>query len=151
MKKHVTAVVLLTPLFLSINGCDALRGLAGTLQPSRMTRVELRNNGDFPVDVTLFYDDDQDILDGIIQETGNERTFQIAAQSTETFSRECDDLQAIIIDGADLRLIGQVGPETDTDVLRDGDDFGCGDTIIFTFDHSELILDFDVTTSVNAG
>ena len=35
------------------------------------------------------------------------------------------------------------------DVLRDGDDFSCGDTIVFTFDHSGILVDFDVTVSID--
>ena len=34
------------------------------------------------------------------------------------------------------------------DVLRDGDDFRCGDTFVFTFDHSLVLVDFDVSVSV---
>jgi hypothetical protein len=48
-------------------------------------------------------------------------------------------------------VVGEIGPETDTGVLRDGDDFGCGDRITFTFDHSAVIVDFDVTVDVSNG
>jgi len=57
------------------------------------------------------------------------------------FSKDCDNLQAIIISDADLEVVG----EEDTGTLRDGDDFGCGDTIIFTFD----LIDFDITVESN--
>jgi hypothetical protein len=71
-----------------------------------------------------------------------------AQGKTETFTRDCDQLQAIVIDDTDLMVIGQLGPETDTDVLRDGDDFGCGDTLVFTFDHGPLFVDFAISTSI---
>ena len=35
-----------------------------------------------------------------------------------------------------------------TDVLRDGDEFGCGDTITFTFDHSDALFDFFITVEI---
>jgi hypothetical protein len=123
-------------------------GILGLIGQTRTTTVELRNNGDFPVSVVLFYDDEQDTLDGAIQETGTERTFTIDAGQSQTLTRACDDLQAVIIDDADLEVVGSVGPEDRSDLLRDGDQFRCGDTIVFTFDHSDNILDFDVTVNV---
>ena len=131
-------------------GCDTLTPLIGTLQPNLVT-VELVNNSDFAVEGTLFYDDDQDTIEEILVETGTERAFTIAAGGRSSFSVRCDDLQAVIIDNASLQIVGDVGPEANTDVLRDGDDFGCGDTIVFTFDHSDEILDFDVTVTTRSG
>lgn len=133
---------------ITASGCDALQQIIDVIGGTSMTTVELRNDGEFPVEVILFYDDDQETLDGVIQETGTQRDIVVAAGTTESFSRPCDDLQAIIIDDADLRVIGQVGPETSSDLLRDGDDFGCGDTIVFTFTHSALLVDFDVAVTV---
>ncbi|MCH7884473.1 MAG: hypothetical protein IIC01_04415, partial [Planctomycetes bacterium] len=52
-------------------------------------------------------------------------------------------------DDADLLILGDIGPEANSDVLRDGDDFSCGDTIVFTFDHSGILVDFDVIVSVD--
>lgn len=134
-----------------LGGCDALRGLIGVIEETQRTGVQLRNQSDFAVEVVLFYDDDQETVDGLIQETGTERNFTVVAGGTQSFSRPCDDLQAVIIDDADLLVIGEVGPEDRTDVLRDGDEFDCGDTIVFTFDHSDVVVDFEITTSVNAG
>ena len=126
-------------------GCEALVGL---LRPSETT-VVLVNDSDFDVEVVLFYDDDQNILKSLLTEIGEEMTLTLAAGGQSTFSRDCDDLQAIIIDDADLQLIGQLGPEANTDVLRDGDDFGCGDTITFTFDHSDVLFDFDIAVAID--
>ena len=41
-----------------------------------------------------------------------------------------------------------MGPEANTDVLRDGDEFRCGSTIVFTFSHSAAVFDFGITTRV---
>ena len=48
---------------------------------------------------------------------------QIIAEGcqTTTFTRDCDDLQAIIIGDADLQLPLGLGPDASTDVLHDGD------------------------------
>lgn len=131
-------------------GCDQLGTIIGLL-PSAQTKVELVNNGSFPVDAKLYISDEQDIPESLLtSDVGTMLEFTIGEGMTTTFSRDCDELQAIIISDADLLIIGEVGPETSTGVLRDGDDFSCGDTIVFTFDHSEVIVDFDVTHSVRA-
>ena len=126
-------------------GCDAVSDL---LSPSRVT-VSLVNNGEFEVQARFFISEDQNTLEALLTELGDELNFTVPAGETTTFTRDCDDLQAIILDDAELRVLGGVGPEADTDVLRDGDDFGCGDTIVFTFDHSDLLLDFDVAVAAH--
>lgn len=125
-------------------GCDAILGV---LQPSVVT-VRLVNNSDFAVQARVIYDDDQDLPRDILEETGTELEFTIPAGGATTFSRSCNNLQAVVVDNADLLIVGEIGPEADTDVLRDGDDFSCGDTIVFTFDHSEVLVDFDVVVEV---
>jgi hypothetical protein len=132
-------------LSVSLAGCAAFFDI---VQPNR-TVVRLVNNGAFPVRVELFISDEQDIPEDLLTADSDDReVFTVGPGGVESFSMDCDGLQAIIIDEADLQLVGQVGPETGTDVLRDGDDFGCGDTINFIFDHSELIVDFDVEVVV---
>lgn len=128
-------------------GCDALSGLIRIVQPSIVT-VELVNDSDFAVEGELFYDDEDDTIREVLEETGTRRQFVIAAGGVSRFTARCDDLRAIVVANADLQIIGGVGPEASSDVLRNGDDFDCGDTIIFRFDHSDAILDFDVAESV---
>ncbi len=125
-------------------GCPSLVGLL----PSDRTTVELRNDGDFAVEVTLFTAENQEIPRSLLTELGTRSDLRVEPGESTSFSRDCDELQAIVIDDADLILIGDVGPDADTDVLRDGSDFGCGDTITFTFDHSAALLDFDVSVSI---
>lgn len=132
-------------VFLSmLSGCDAVTDLVG---PSTV-RVRLVNNGQFDVEGTLFYGDQQDLPKIVLTEFGEELDFTVPSGGSDTFVRACDDLQAIVIEDADLLIIGDIGPETSSGVLRDGDDFSCGDTIVFTFDHSGILLDFDVTESI---
>jgi hypothetical protein len=129
----------------ALAGCEALLSL---LLPSRTT-VVLDNRGDFPVEVTLFTSSNQDIPEVLLTADDDDaEQFTVAAGDRVTFSRDCDDLQAIIIEDADLQVVGQAGPQADTGVLRDGDDFGCGDTITFTLDHSAVLVDFDIAVGV---
>ena len=74
--------------------------------------------------------------------------FIVDPGETFTFALACDDVQAIILEDADLRVVAGVSPETDSNLPRDGDEFRCGDTIIFTFDHGLLLVDFGVTISI---
>jgi len=138
------AVAVLTCLSAGLGGCNSLVGL---LRPSE-TSIVLANDSDFDVDVVLFYGDDQNILELLLTELGEEMKLTIGPGEQITFSRDCDDLQAIIIDDADLLVIGQLGPEVKTDVLRDGNEFGCGDTITFTFEHSDAIFDFSIAVNI---
>ena len=143
MNKSLAVAVLLC-LSAGLAGCDSLVGFLR----QRETSVVLVNSGDFDVEVVLFYGDDQNMLEALLTEIGEEMTLTIGAGEQFTFSRDCDDLQAIIIDDADLLLLGELGPEVKTDVLRDGDEFGCGDTITFTFDHSDALFDFFITVEI---
>ena len=129
---------------LMLAGCDALV----LFFPPTTVTVLLVNDGLFPVNVDLFYSDVQEIPDFLLTEVGTEVNLTVGAGLSRTITRDCDQLQAIIIDNADLEVLGSIGPEANTDVLRDGDEFGCGAVITFRFTHSEAIVDFDVSTSI---
>jgi len=144
--KRYRSIILLAALPLIVGGCGWLPGIIGG--PNRTT-VRLINNTPFPVEVDLFYYDIQEAPEAIITSLGTEVNETVASGGVFSFSRDCDEIQAVIIDDADLRIIGGVGPEERTDVLRDGDDFGCGDIITFTFTSSALGTDFQIATSVD--
>lgn len=127
-----------------VSGCSFLGGLLGPTT----TSVRLVNDGDFDVEVVLYYGDDQDALEEILTEFGTRMEFTLSPGESTTLTRDCDDLQAVVIDNAELRILGAIGPEAGSDVQRDGSDFGCGATITFTFDHGPLFVDFDVSVSV---
>lgn len=146
MKKRVVMAPLLS-LLLAAAGCDNLGALADLLAANRVT-VDLVNNAVSAVELTVIISDEQLIPDFLGDLLGEELDFVLQPGETRSFSRDCDDLQAIFIEDADLLLLGNIGPEANTDVLRDGDDFSCGDRIVFTFDHSAVVLDFDVTISI---
>lgn len=131
-------------------GCAAGAVLAmlssgcGLLSPSSVT-VNLINNGDFAVEVQIFVHSDQNVLETLIDDVGEELNFSVPAGSTVSFTRDCDDLQAIIIEDADLQILGGlITPDANTEVLRDGSDFGCGDTLTFTFTHPDLALSLNI-------
>ena len=146
MNKRVVMAPLLAVL-LAAAGCNDLGALADLLAANRVT-VDLVNNAASPVDLTLIIGDEQ-LLPGFLGELlGEELDFVLQPGETSSFSRDCDDLQTIFIEDADLLVLGSLGPEANTDVLRDGDDFSCGDRIVFTFAHSAVVLDFDVTVSI---
>lgn len=130
-----------------IAGCDVIPFL---LLPSTVT-VELVNDSlTAPVTVRLFYHDDEDVFEVILVQSllTTEREETILPGETVSFTRDCDDLRAIIIERAELQVFG-FSPEVDTGVLRQGEDFFCGSTIVFRFTHSSLIFDFAVTTTID--
>jgi len=134
-------------VWLMCTGCGVLETLVN-LFPSRDVTVRLVNAGEFAVEVKLFISDQQDIPEQLLDEVGTELDFTVPAGETTTFSRSCNDLQAIVVDDAQLLVIGGAGPHANSSVLRDSTNFGCGDVIVFSFDHSDLIVDFHVTSAV---
>ncbi len=115
---------------------------------ANQTSVRLVNHSDFPVSVTLYTDEEQNIPEDLLTEVGTRMQYTLAPGQVEVFSDDCDSLQAIVIDDADLEVVGSIGPSDHSSVLRDGSDFGCGDTITFTFDHSALLVDFSVAVAI---
>ncbi len=140
------SVCALALALLSVAGCDALLNPLGL----DIVTVKVVNNGDFPIVVEIYYADEQLIPEALLTSTGTRVDLTIQPGQTETFTRACDDLQAIIVNDADLQVIGGLGFETRGSVLRDGTDFNCRDTITFTFDHGILLLDFAMTATVQS-
>jgi hypothetical protein len=110
--------------------------LVDLISPNTVT-VRLVNDGDFAVETEARISDEQLILEDVLEETGEQITNTVGAGQVVTFTRPCDELQAIMVSG-DLQLVGEIGPSQKTDVKRDSEDFNCGDTIVFTFDHPDV-------------
>jgi hypothetical protein len=140
MKNKLVVLALLSVVPL-LTSCDAILGL---LQPNQVT-VRLANNGSFDIEVTVVTSDNQNVTEDILDSTGATTQYTIAAGQVQTFTRNCSSLQAIRIKDAQLLVIGQVGPHTNSAVFRDGTDFNCGSTLTFTFQHGDLLVDFNVT------
>lgn len=125
-------------------GCNTLNRFLGL----DTVEVVLVNQGSFPVEVDLYISDVKDIPESLLVTLGEKLEFTLAPGQTQRFSRSCDDLKAMIIHDADLRVAGSIGPEAETNVLRTDGDFDCGDQIVFAFVHSPIITDFHITTQV---
>lgn len=126
-------------------GCEALVGLVTT---STVT-VTLQNDSDqFPVAATIFYDDEEDTLKLLVIEFGESQDFSVPAGESRSMTRSCDDLRGLVLEDADLLIVSGLGPETDSDLLRIGSDFECGDEVVFTFSHEiiPLNLRLNITT-----
>lgn len=143
MNRRTRTVSIALLLLLPLAGCGTLLGL---LLSSRVT-VLLVNDTDFDVEVSIILDSRQDLPEFLLTETGEQVDMTVPAGETLSFTRDCDDLQAILIEDADVLLLGGLGPESNTDVLRDGDEFRCGDTIVFTFTQPS-ILDLNIAIDV---
>lgn len=146
MQRMMRLAALSIVLFPLLSGCGDLSNL---FAPSETT-VALVNDGSFPVEVKLYTHTDQNVLEALITAVGTERNYTIPAGETRVFTFACDDVQAIYIDDAELSLIGDIGPSQNSDqVYRDGSDFNCGDTILFTFTHPTLPTSLSIEFSVN--
>jgi hypothetical protein len=131
-------------LSLAAAGCDSLAALMALFGPS-VTSVRLVNNTSANVEGTLYFSGEQDIPEDLLTTDllATEVEFEIAAGASRVIRTEsCEDLQAVIIDKAELLLLPGLSPDTGSDVLRDGEDFHCGDEVVFTF---ALAPDFTVT------
>ncbi len=135
-------------LFVSLAGCDGAGFLLDLVLPTNVTIRLVNDTGEFDVEATLRYADDDDIFSFILTEFGVEETFVIPPGEAVLIRKDCDELQAIMIEDADLLVFGLSVVDTETDVLRDGQDFECGDEIVFTFTRSAESGDFDVFVDV---
>src|SRR5262245_54109458 len=113
----------------------------------RQTTVDLQNNTPNMVQATVFFDDDQNVLESLIESVGAQQSYTIPAGESRSFSRNCEEIQAVKVKG-DLLLLGGLGPSKSTNVFRDGTDFGCGDRLLFSFTSTTippaLNIDFSV-------
>jgi hypothetical protein len=125
MTRTALVIALTSPLIAFVTGC-------GTQQ----TSVELVNNTSHTVDVQLFYHEEQNLPEALIEADGTEVNYSIPAGQSRSFARDCDDLQAIFINDAEMQIAPGISPEADTDAYREPDDFTCGDTITFNFNES---------------
>jgi hypothetical protein len=143
MSRLIVSTILLA-IAIVPSGC----GLLDNLVPQPLTTVRLVNNGQFDVRVTVVFDDEQDAPRELLTEFGTALEFTLSPGESTSFSRDCDQIQAITLDNAELRIIGGVGPGFDSEVFRDGSDFNCGDVIEFSFDHSDILVDFDADVAI---
>ncbi len=138
-----------TGILAGLVGLAGSCGDFGIILPGQVT-ITLDNRGDYDVDATIYYDNDEDIPLFLLTRSGTRVEFTVDEDDTVTFFRDCDRVGAIVVSDARLRVLSGIGPRASSDVLRQGDDFECGDRIIFTFDHSNALLDFRVSDRVQS-
>lgn len=126
----------------ALTGCSFLLDLL----PTSQVQVEFVNDTDFSVTVQAFYNEDDDALELVLEETGTEVNQTIPAGETRSFTRNCADLGAIYIERAELNVVGSIGPEDGTGVQRQGSNFDCGETLRFTFTGNALDLNISVSS-----
>jgi hypothetical protein len=126
-------------------GCN---GLLDALGPSTTT-VTLVNSGSGTLTVQIFTGTNQNASDFELEGFGDEQNITVPANSTRTFSLPCDDLQALLVADADVDIFAGIGPSADLDVLRDGTDFNCGDTVTLTFTYTLLPPNLTITPSTD--
>lgn len=152
ISKFHQRVVLLTSLTLfafGAAGCNTgLANLFTNLLSPSTTAVRFVNNTDFNIEGRIIIDDEQNTTEELLEQLGTEIDFSVASGATNSISRDCDDLQAFLLDDANLQVLGTAGPDVRSDVLRDGSDFNCGDTIVLTFTASAIGTNFDVAVTV---
>lgn len=126
-------------------GCDALLTLLTT---SNVTVTLQNDSPDFSIDATIFYDDEENTLEFLVLELGKSQTFTIPPGESRSITRSCNDLRALVLQDADLRIVIGISPETSSDLLRIGSDFECGDEVVFTFSHDIIpsTLRLSITT-----
>lgn len=129
-------------VLLTVSGC----GLASLLPPSTTT-IRLVNNGQYTVDGKLYYDNQQESIKDLVKLYGTEVHFTIPAGESQTIIKDCNEIQAVYIDNAKLQT-GLLTPDDNTELIRDGTDFNCGDTITYTFSHTVILVDFSISTAI---
>ena len=140
MKRNTLFLLGFAALLCMGNGCPV------SVSPNT-TSVRLVNHTAFPIQVTVYYDSHQNIIEQLLESVGTKYEATVAPGASEFFSRDCDELQAITIQEAKMVIVGDVGPSTDSLVYRDGTDFGCGDTLTFTFTQPTLPTELNVSFS----
>lgn len=133
--KRLTLLIAVVPSALASMGCYV---------PPPQTTVRLNNTTNFPVDVRLFYDENQLLPENLIEAEGVELAFVLQPGEVQSFARDCEALQAIFIKNANMRVLPGFSPEASTGVYREPDDFGCGDVLTFTFTQDALATDLDI-------
>ncbi|GJM25194.1 MAG: hypothetical protein DHS20C16_16090 [Phycisphaerae bacterium] len=147
ISKTYAAFIAMILIGATITGCGAVGFLGNILGSNRVTVRLVNNSDDFDVDVQVRYGDENLETKDLIKVLGEEVNRSLSPGEQAEFTRDCDELESIFIDEAELQA-PLISPKEDTDVIVDGDNFSCGDTIVYTFSHSDILIDFDISTSI---
>src|SRR5438477_10023560 len=93
--------------------------------------VNVKNDTSSTVSGKAVFSSDQNVGDPAIDQSGSEEDFTLNAGESHAFSRNCNDLKAIKVEGT-LQVVAGIGPSNSTKVFRSGTDFNCGDRLQFS-------------------
>jgi hypothetical protein len=122
MKKKLVGLLLLACVPPMMGGCITF-----------FTTMELVNNTDYPLHVSLYYSVVSSDQASVVKNSGVKTEFDVAPGETAALVQSCPDVQAVLVEDAQLSVNGSPGPAAGTQVYRANLDFLHGDTVIFTF------------------
>ena len=137
----VTAVVLLC-------GCDVVESLWEVVGPNTV-RVVLVNTTESDVDPQMFVNEEEDLLEFLLDNDLNRFAEGVILEpgDVEVFTFDCDDIGIVGSVDAELLFAPLISPDSSNDpILRQGEDFECGDEV--RFDFTGGLSDFHVSASV---
>ena len=146
MKRNKLALLGLVAAFPVLSG-QSCANLADLFGPGIV--VTLVNNADDDVRVTIAYSSNPSISESDLRDSGTEIEITVPDGESRTFRRNCLDMRAVMVKSAQLEVIGDVGPITDSEVIREGQGspmLVCQGFLTFTFQSSNP-LDLDVTAN----
>lgn len=146
MKRNKFALVGLLAAFPALSG-QSCADLADFFGPA--TVVTLVNNADDDVRCTIAYSSNPSISESDLRDSGTEIEITIPDGESRSFRRNCVSMAAVMVKSAQLELIGEFGPVTDSEVIRRGQgspSLVCPGFLTFTFD-SDNAFDLDVTAN----
>lgn len=139
-----TGMAIMCGCALVMAGCELALDI---ILPTTVTITMVNTIDGFNIEGTIVYDNREALLKEDLVALGVDRVFNVAGGSSFSFAPlDCDDVESLVLDRAELQVIGDIGPSTDSEILRMGEEFECGDEIVFTFTGN--ILDLNVSTSV---
>ena len=114
--------------------------------PSTVTITFVNGIADFAIEGTVVFDNREAFIKEDLVGFGEELSFVLdGGESVSLAPLDCGDVESLVLDRAELLVLGDLGPSTDSDILRIDEDFDCGDEIVFTFTGS--MLDLNVSTA----
>jgi len=146
MKRSKFALVGLLAAFPAMSG-QSCADLADFFGPG--TVVTLVNNADDDVRVTIAYSSNSTISESDLRDSGTEIEITVPDGESRSFRRNCVSMGAVMVESAQLELIGEFGPVADSEVIRQGQGSPallCPGILTFTFD-SDNAFDLDVTVN----
>lgn len=137
-------VLLSAVLFLA--GCGWINP---SLLPEQSVDMQIRNATDHSVTFTLYIGDD-DLTERDLKDEGEQVSSYLFPGEQTLIRRSCRDVQSILLEAKMdiVDIIAGFGPHADSGVIRDDEDFDCGETVWFELSSTvSRGFDMDVWTT----